>query len=353
MSANDIVVQDGQKIQAAQNIYMEATQDGVVRLLFNETGPNIVGLYTEGLQTCLAIIMVGDRGISLIHSAGMLSPESIQNELKLIGNIEFWTVGYNPTFYPKKREDSDLRDKLADIIIAIEEIAKNSHLKEKNGSGKLYETLSGFLSIDRKKHIQLDQKPNILKRPIDFDERYIINRCNNFFLLKEERIPVDIQFDGHTQLQRPLLFKKPEEIEAICEIDIFKKSLYTIREKESYYLAYKNQRNRIVIKYRENRDGWSMPTLEMALRRATFKGEKNDVRLLLEYGAKIDDPDPKFNRTALHIAKLRQHAEIAELLISHGANTHLKDCKGKIPSDYNSYIQPILEANSFSSFKLG
>jgi ankyrin repeat protein len=56
------------------------------------------------------------------------------------------------------------------------------------------------------------------------------------------------------------------------------------------------------------------------------------VSYLLNAGARIDDKDAR-GRTALMIAAEGGHAEIAKLLLSHGADASLQDKAGKRAAD--------------------
>ncbi|WP_265032063.1 ankyrin repeat domain-containing protein [Wolbachia endosymbiont (group A) of Merzomyia westermanni] len=62
------------------------------------------------------------------------------------------------------------------------------------------------------------------------------------------------------------------------------------------------------------------------------------VKLLLAKGVKVNEPTHELGRvksqlTALHIAALHGHQEIAQLLLNNGANLLLKDSQGRTPRD--------------------
>lgn len=88
--------------KANQANYLEATQDGIVRLIYNEeASKNVQGLYTGGLQSCIAIIIIGDQGISLIHNSGRITAATIKRECEAVGKIKYWTLA----FYSKADEE--------------------------------------------------------------------------------------------------------------------------------------------------------------------------------------------------------------------------------------------------------
>ena len=56
------------------------------------------------------------------------------------------------------------------------------------------------------------------------------------------------------------------------------------------------------------------------------------VRDLLDRGARVDDADDR-GRTALMIAAERGHAEVAKLLLAHGADPARREQQGKTAAD--------------------
>lgn len=68
-----------------------------------------------------------------------------------------------------------------------------------------------------------------------------------------------------------------------------------------------------------------------ALRVATAIGRVEDVICLLNYCVYVDAADPVTGQTALHRAYMNNRQDIANLLISQGANESYKDSKGNTP----------------------
>jgi pectate lyase len=79
-------------------------------------------------------------------------------------------------------------------------------------------------------------------------------------------------------------------------------------------------------------DSWDDPFLKTALHRATMRGHKDVVELLLAKGADIEAG--KFHiGTALHFAVEKGHKEIVELLIDKGADVNANNTRGQTPTD--------------------
>ena len=166
--------------------YIEITRDGIGRVTTSTPG-DIEGIYTNDLQTCLAIIFVSSNSISLIHSTFKLSEESIKREAMLHqGTLKFWTIAYNPLGYFKAypaNSDAKLREELARVVIPIEDIlTKDSYLKIPGATTlRIFEAYQGFVSIDRNGNINVLQIPEHLDSPLDKDKRHCINWLNNYF----------------------------------------------------------------------------------------------------------------------------------------------------------------------------
>ncbi len=69
------------------------------------------------------------------------------------------------------------------------------------------------------------------------------------------------------------------------------------------------------------------------LHTAARLGRVDEVRSLLEGGAKIDEPTEKTRRTPLHIACENGRPEVVKLLLDKGADPALEDASGRTPWD--------------------
>jgi len=71
----------------------------------------------------------------------------------------------------------------------------------------------------------------------------------------------------------------------------------------------------------------------LPLHHAVISGAEDAVRMLLSAGSLVDVPDIEYRWTPLHLAAYYGYTEIVELLIRHGATTHMKDINGAVPED--------------------
>lgn len=70
-----------------------------------------------------------------------------------------------------------------------------------------------------------------------------------------------------------------------------------------------------------------------ALMAATYKGDYEMVKILLQFNPNVNLTDRK-GTTALHLACTFNFKEIAKMLLKHKANTNLKDTQNKTALDY-------------------
>jgi len=204
--------------------YIEITQDGIGRISRSKIPEGVEGLFTEKIETCTIILIVSMKGISLIHNTGKILVANIVNEFHWHETILFWTVAYNPKFYPEKNKSNDLALKLAYFIDEIENITgPNAHLKERDSNTmRLYETIFGFVTLSFKGRIETETKPHLIKSFEMKGFRHDINTLNNYFLNEDEFIPADIQFDQDKFTPLPQLFKTAEEVNDMAKLPRFK-----------------------------------------------------------------------------------------------------------------------------------
>ncbi|GAB4223900.1 MAG: hypothetical protein Tsb005_20120 [Gammaproteobacteria bacterium] len=346
------------------NTYIEVTQDGIARITSN-TPTHIHGIYTEDLQTCLAIILVNEeQSISVIHATSKLSVQSIKNEFAR-NKINFWTIAYNPAFYPQKRDDQGLQEHIALFIEEIfEVVGKNAHLKNNDGALELFEAERGFVSVNRKGHIDVVSKPKSLLSPQDKELRHDINRVNNYFLTdaSDDVVDADIQYDGYSFLSPPSLKKTDQEIAMLLNQPKFSNSLMlsnavslrnTVKEK----LAKKDLENSsnnfsgelfkgiftkfnksaeqlkqyIVKKYALTDE--SSTELERGLRKAVVNNIPSDIPRFIKLSVNINAAN-KAGKTALHLAVEKNLIDCTKVLLEQGANFTISDKANKTAYDY-------------------
>lgn len=200
-----------------KEIYIEITQDGIGRLSREKTPADIIGLYTDNIQTCTIILIVSQKGISLIHNTGKISVADIVNEFRWHNNIVFWTAAYNPDFYLEKNESDDLAERLGYFIEDVEQaIGDKKYLKTRDGHFKLAEAPNGFVAITTKGRIETTIKPSAIREFEEKKLRHGINTMNNYFLDIGEYCPADTQFTETDFTPLPTLFKTAEQVEVLA-----------------------------------------------------------------------------------------------------------------------------------------
>lgn len=80
----------------------------------------------------------------------------------------------------------------------------------------------------------------------------------------------------------------------------------------------------------------SIPSIEVALRRAAGFGLKEDVDYLIKKSNNINACSPTNGQIALHVAVTKGKKENVELLLAANANPDIKDSSGKTARDYDS-----------------
>lgn len=200
-----------------KEFYIEITQDGIGRLSREKTPNDIIGLYTDKIETCTIILIVSQQGISLIHNTGKIRVADIVNEFRWHKDIVFWTAAYNPAFYLEKNESDDLAERLGYFIENVEQAVGNQkHLKNNDGKIKLFEASNGFVALKTKGSVETIKKPPLIREFEEKKLRHGINTMNNYFLDVGEYCPADIQFTEADFSPLPSLFKTPDEVEALA-----------------------------------------------------------------------------------------------------------------------------------------
>ncbi len=205
------------KLNANEDKFIYVTQDGAAVLLKNKV-EHIKGLYTENLQTCIAIIAFGVQGTALIHDTGRLSVESISEVFKPLGAISKIYLCYNPHLLYK-----DKTDVIKTGILKI--------VKKFSSSVNYIKCENGYIGCVRDRQNELlcfperDPMSFSFLFPIHRHVRNWINTTNNYFLKLEKEMVVDIQFDGLEFKPLPCLIKTPKQISK--EKSFFMRANYT------------------------------------------------------------------------------------------------------------------------------
>ncbi len=178
------------------------TQDGAA-ILFNNTFPNIKGLYTENLQTCIAVFIFGEKGMALLHCTRKSSLSNIRMISEQLGAIQSAYICHND--HPLYQDGiSETKNR---IFPAISKQTSNI---------KYIECTDGYVGVERKSYNSLLCFPLPHPSPFIFPVyvylRNWINITNNYFLEQEEEMTPDTQFDGGGLKSIPSLNKNHEMI---------------------------------------------------------------------------------------------------------------------------------------------
>lgn len=157
--------------------YIKISQDGIGRLLFDKR-TDINGLYTDDLQTCFVVALVGDLGISLMHNTGRLSQQTLNTELVSVGALEKCYIVLGP---------------LVKKSIAIGCLGDfYSNIEDKTTFSK-----STSVAIDRTKRIYSKlNSEDVIDFPPDHQRRHDIGVYNNMLSRDGGVVSGDLQFDG-------------------------------------------------------------------------------------------------------------------------------------------------------------
>jgi hypothetical protein len=188
-------------LTASNPDYFEVTQDGIGRLFFNSE-EKVQGLFTEKLETCIAIIIIGSKGISLIHNTGRISSDSIKNEVELLGELNCFLVAYNPQEYPNGIDDNEYKDmryfedKVCSKLKATEPVEFNELNLKNSEIIQVFKAEQALISINHEVKINITEKPANIKLLPNKDKRHRINILNNYFSEYENYLPGDVQYNG-------------------------------------------------------------------------------------------------------------------------------------------------------------
>lgn len=215
--------------------YIEITQDGIGRIDRRQTPEAIEGLYTDGVETCLVVMIVSVKGVSLLHLTAKVGIDSVLSEFRWHDQVVFWTIAYNPKWHQTFGQQLALLADLNHIIKPIEErITPNRFLNERSGAKQYVECGHGFVSLSRKGQTNSDVRPKHLVPMPQKKHRHSLNTVNNLFLEVGETIPADFQFDGQGYTSFPKVNKTPEQVGALTRQPRYQEYEHTEMAKEAH-----------------------------------------------------------------------------------------------------------------------
>jgi len=96
--------------------YIGATQTGVV-IINSSTDKDVLGVGTDGLKTCLGIVMYGENGyISLIHYDQTIGNDELQKQFAKVPGLYKWEIWVNEPFVDKGEPSKVRVEKLLGIM---------------------------------------------------------------------------------------------------------------------------------------------------------------------------------------------------------------------------------------------
>lgn len=241
--------------RTTESRYINVTENGIARLSYSRSPENIKGLYTTGLQSCAAILIVGEQGIVLIHDFGKMNRESIIQEFSFVGQLKWWSTAFYPQadqgsmmmfqmmgIAQNMRSNETISEKKTKRIFAMldEETVKKykfyNHFK-KTKKIQYIKATNGFISINRDAQVNTTNEPQQLFKFNDYDKRCLINQLNHLYVEDNELIPGDLQYDGERFTETLGLLTTFEEMLSTAKRSNDRISLNYLQQYQSHYLT--------------------------------------------------------------------------------------------------------------------
>jgi len=307
--------------------YIRVLQDSAALIIFNKTPSNIRYLYTEDLETCIAIMCRGENGVALIHDSGeKITETSIKKVIMQVGKIQSWSTVFNPCaddmqrrshpeYYAKHYSSIGIFKSHFPRICKImrEIIGDNSMgLYRKPSEKDYFPAPNKLIWVNREGNVE----PNDAKLNNDKEEtqpslelRKAITLLNNACVGVD--IPFfdcDLQYDGERFTPIPRLIQTLDNIRLLADNDRLS------RDKVIYscYDKYLKARAAEILskKFRSP---------EHALHYAVSEGDKDGVQFLVEIVNLNVNSKNESSETCLQIAMRKGHNETITLLKKYGA----------------------------------
>ncbi len=231
--------------------YVKITQSGAGYLTSESSNYGYQGLFTDGLETCITILLKGVNKVVLLHSTYTTDMNFLIEELEKIkneGEVE-WGMAANIAFIEKlsNRQKTEFHAKFEEINELINQIsdANPNLFRPLQGHDSwhvmpCFKADLGFIAINHEGTINTQVRPLLEEMVEDQSSalREEINKVNNFFLDDGEYTLPDIQFNGETFLPLPPVKKTQEEIEALMQTPKFQNPSFkeTISDAYNIYL---------------------------------------------------------------------------------------------------------------------
>ncbi|MBA8667365.1 hypothetical protein H1Q59_05605 [Holosporaceae bacterium 'Namur'] len=229
--------------------FIKTTMDGAVRLDQIATPAEFQGLYTDDLQTCIALIITGRKNdsfsrISLIHDGGYLSIRHILNEFDwVVGNNSEIILHLNIISNLAKTEEAQNGDDLEDRIKEITGLGQQylGRSFQVGNDCSILETSTGSVWCDRNGKIGVTHLlENEIQEPPELVKRNTINYFNSFIAsrYKAHDLKLDLQYDGIKFVEKlPSIDMSAGDILKLLNTV---SRLPSIGDNENFYKAFKN-----------------------------------------------------------------------------------------------------------------
>lgn len=298
---------------------MKVIQDGAAILHNGRSSGGIHYLYTEGLHTCIAVLIKGSKGIALLHDSGKLTKSSMAHVFSEIGEIQFWTTAFYPhadqeyldkeIYNEKYGQQGIYRTKLARIQSVMARVMGVDYLSkyQRSDNGFYYAAEQKWIGMDCMGKIctQKDELVSIQDYNVpNLKLRQATNNLNNACMEEDEYFDCHLQYDGKSFTAPPAL---------VYEVDRIRQDATGDWLIQKMFLEY------IVATYTTVKDEYGI-SLDCALRRAAFKGAIQHIAFLVDQlGIDVNSPGPESGKTALDIAVEKGHAQAIRFLKLRGA----------------------------------
>lgn len=187
-------------------MYINITQDGFGRISRADSPADVEGLYTGGLESCIAVVLVGSEYISLFHFTCVTSLASLTKEIDLVKPTHIYLGINDKAFSQEGKKQAIQRDynKIhRHVKLQTDAVIKGLRLNGNQGLSKIAITRNGECLVND----EVQGPQETAKNSDNHDIRCCINIVNNFFLSQGEAIAADLQYDGKQFTPLPHLNK--------------------------------------------------------------------------------------------------------------------------------------------------
>lgn len=328
-------------------------------ILSNATPANVQYLFTNNLQSCIAVVAFGTHGVALVHDSGYTTKRSVENIFRKIGEIQFWSTAFNPNsdeeyfnntpeaylgkFGPFRRGAIyEARHKriteILDRVIRNGAASKfrrpgaEANTQSTNSPGLMYYPAAGkWVAVSRQGEVSVGTGGYRIACIIDPNAflRQRINEINHLCSAYDSGSPFGchLQYDGVKFGKIPHLTRALDRFSEYPTPRAIQHGAILAQQ----YSGLVTARTDEVIE--EHRANDATITLDTALRRAAHAEHVDAIRFLLDVKqVDVDAQGQRSGETALHVAaRHRLHGIFKMLTEEYHARTDIQDHNGTVP----------------------